>query len=75
MTRTTRASLRAYAHLEKTQPVLEGLLDQYLTNKEIAEELNTQGLYMPSGASWNAVRIGKFLHKHQIKPTQLKGKE
>lgn len=57
--------------MEKTKPVIVALLSQQLNNKELAEELNQRQLYMSSGASWNAGRVGMFLTKHQITSSQL----
>jgi hypothetical protein len=56
--------------LERTKPVIIDLVNQCLSAKELAEELNQRQLYMSSGASWNAGRINLFLAKHAIKPSR-----
>jgi len=52
--------------MEKTRHVIADLLNQQLSNHELAAELNHRRLYMPSGASWNASRVDMFLNKHSI---------
>lgn len=57
---------QAASAVEKTKPVIIELLNQQMSNKEMADELNQRQLYMASGASWNAGRIDMFVAKHQI---------
>lgn len=56
--------------IAQTKPLMINLINQRLSAREVAEELNHRKLYMSSGASWNAGRIDIFLTKHQItRPT------